>query len=76
MPAYLLAMSQNLDIILKAAHQLPPDELRQLIEHLLADVSIELQSDDRFRQEIVDAEQQISQGEVVPWSEVKHRHEL
>ena len=69
-------MSQNLESILEAAHQLPPDELRQLIEHLLADVSTELQSDDRLRQEIVEAEQQIRRGEVVPWSEVKHRHEL
>ena len=69
-------MSQNLESILEAAHQLLPDELQQLIEHLLADVSTELQSDDRLRQEIVQAEQQIRRGEVVPWSEVKRRHEL
>ncbi len=69
-------MSQNLQSILEAAHQLPADELRQLIEHLLADVSTELQSDDRLRQEILEAEQQIRRGEVVPWSEAKHRRAM
>jgi len=69
-------MSQNLESILEAAHELSADELRQLIERLLSDVSTELQSDGRLRQEIVEAEQQIRRGEVVPWSEVKRRHEL
>jgi hypothetical protein len=69
-------MSQNLENILEAAHQLPPDELRQLIEHLLGDVSTELQADDELRQEIIKAEQQISRGDVTPWSEIKRRHEL
>ena len=69
-------MSQNLESILAAAQQLPPEELRQLIDHLLSDVSSELQADDQLRQEILEAEQQISRGDVVPWSEVKRRHEL
>ena len=68
-------MSQNLESILAAAQQLPPEELRQLIDHLLSDVSSELQADD-LRQEILEAEQQISREDVVPWSEVKRRHEL
>jgi len=69
-------MSQNLESILAAAQQLPPEELRQLIDHLLSDVSSELQADDQLRQEILEAEQQISRGHVVPWSEVKRQHEL
>ena len=68
-------MSQNLESILAAAQQLPPEELRQLIDHLLSDVSSELQADD-LRQEILEAEQQISPGDVVPWSEVKRQHKL
>ena len=68
-------MSQNLESILAAAQQLPPEELRQLIDHLLSDVSSELQADD-LRQEILEAEQQISREDVVPWSEVKRWHEL
>ena len=44
-------MSQNLESILAAAQQLPPEELRQLIDHLLSDVSSELQADDQLRQE-------------------------
>ena len=69
-------MSQNLESILAAAQQLPPEELRQLIDHLLSDVSSELQADDQLRQEILEAEQQISREDVVPWSEVKRQHEL
>ncbi len=69
-------MSQNLESILAAAQQLPPEELRLLIDHLLSDVSSELQADDQLRQEILEAEQQISRKDVVPWSEVKRRHEL
>jgi len=69
-------MSQNLESILAAAHQLPSEELRQLIDHLLSDVSSELQADDQLRQEILEAEQQISRGDVVPWSEVKRQHKL
>jgi len=69
-------MSQNLESILAAAQQLPPKELRQLIDHLRSDVSSELQADDRLRQEILEVEQQISREDVVPWSEVKRRHEL
>jgi len=69
-------MSQNLESILAAAQQLPPEELQQLIEQLLSDVSTELQADDELRREILEAEQQIRRGEVVPWSEVKRRHEL
>jgi len=69
-------MSQNLKSILAAAQQLPPEELRQLIDHLLSGVSSELQADDQLRQEILEAEQQISREDVVAWSEVKRRHEL
>ena len=69
-------MSQNLESILAAAQQLPPEELQQLIELLLSDVSTELQADDELRREIPEAEQQISREDVVPWSEVKRRHEL
>ena len=69
-------MSQNLESILAAAQQLPPEELRQLIDHLLSDVSSELQADDQLHQEILEAEQQISREDVVPWSEVKRWHEL
>ena len=59
-------MSQNLESILAAAQQLPPEELRQLIDHLLSDVSSELQADDQLRQEILEAEQQISRGGCCP----------
>jgi len=69
-------MSQNLESILAAAHQLPPEELQQLIEQLLSDVSTELQADDELRREILQAEQQIRRGEVAQWPEVKRRHEL
>ena len=71
-------MSQNLQSILEAARGLSPDELRQLIEHLLAEVGsdMELQPDDHLRQEILEAERQIARGEVVPWLEVKRRHRL
>ena len=69
-------MNQSLESVLKAAHRLPPEELRQLIDHLRSDVSSELQADDRLRQEILEVEQQISREDVVPWSEVKRRHEL
>lgn len=71
-------MSQNLQSILDAARALPPDELRQLVEHLLAEVSgnMELQPDDDLRREIIEAEQQIARGEVVPWPEIKLRHSL
>ena len=69
-------MNQSLESVLKAAHRLPPEELRQLIDHLLSDVSSELQADDQLRQEILEAEQQISREDVVPWSEVKRWHEL
>ena len=69
-------MSENLESILAAAQQLPPEELRQLIDHLLSGVSSELQADDQLRQEILEAEQQISREDVVAWSEVKRRHEL
>jgi len=47
-----------MESILAAAQQLPPEELRQLIDHLLSDVSSELQADDQLRQEILEAEQQ------------------
>ena len=69
-------MSQNLESILEASHQLRPEELQQLIEQLLSDVSTELQADDELRREILQAEQQIRRGEVAQWSEVKRRHEL
>ena len=69
-------MSQNLESIFAAAQQLPPEELQQLIELLLSDVSTELQADDELRREILEAEQQISREDVVPWSEVKRRHQL
>jgi cell division septum initiation protein DivIVA len=69
-------MSQNLESILAAAQQLPPEELRQLIDLLLSDVSSELQADDQLRKEILEAEQQISRGDVVPWSEIKRQHKL
>jgi len=69
-------MSQILESILAAAQLLPPEELRQLIDHLLSDVSSELQADDQLRQEILEAEQQISREDVVPWSEIKRRHQL
>ena len=69
-------MSQNLESILAAAHELPPEELQRLIERLLSDVSIELHADDELRREILEAEQQIRRGEVASWSEVKRRHEL
>ena len=69
-------MSQNLESILAAAQQLPPEELQQLIELLLSDVSTELQADEELRREILEGEQQISREDVVPWSEVKRRHEL
>ena len=68
-------MSQNLESILAAAQQLPPEELQQLIELLLSDVSTELQADEELRREILEGEQQISREDVVPWSEVKRRHE-
>jgi len=66
-------MSQNLESILAAAQQLPPEELQQLIE---SDVSTELQADDELRREILEAEQQIRRREVVPWPEIKRRHQL
>jgi len=69
-------VSQNLESILAAAQYVPPEELQQLIELLLSDVSTELQADNELRREILEAEQQIRRGEVVPWSEVKRRHEL
>jgi len=71
-------MSQNLQSILEAARRLPPDELRQLIEQLVAEVSgdTEFRFDDPLRQEILEAEHQIARGEVVPWPEVKRRHGL
>jgi hypothetical protein len=71
-------MSQNLQSILEAARRLPPDELRQLVEKLVAEVSgdTELRFDDQLRQEVLEAELQITRGEVAPWSEVKHRHGL
>ena len=69
-------MSQNLESILSAAQQLPPEELQQLIELPLSDVSTELQADNELRREILEAEQQIRRGEVVPWSEVKRRRQL
>jgi len=69
-------MRQNLESILAAAQQLPPEELQQLIELLLSDVSTELQADEELRREILEGEQQISREDVVPWSEVKRRHEL
>lgn len=70
-------MSQNLQSILDAARSLPPDELRQLVEHLLAVTgNMELQPDDHLRREILEAERQITRGEVVPWPEVKRRHSL
>lgn len=64
--------------ILEAARRLPPDELRQLVDQLVAEVSgdTEFRFDDQFRREILDAEHQITRGEVVPWSEVKRRHGL
>ena len=31
-------MSQSLESILEAARRLPPDELQQLVEHLVAEV--------------------------------------
>jgi len=70
-------MSQDLQSILDAARSLPPDELRQLVEHLLAVTgNMELQPDDHLRREILEAERQIARGEVVPWPEVKRRHSL
>lgn len=71
-------MGQNLQSILEAARRLPPDEFRELVEQLVAEVSgdTELRFDDQLRQEILEAEQQITRGEVVPWSEVKRRHGL
>jgi hypothetical protein len=71
-------MSQNLQSILDAARSLPPDELRQLVEHLLAEVgtNMELQPDDNLGREILEAERQITRGEVVSWPEVKLRHRL
>jgi len=69
-------VSQNLESILAAAHHVPQEELQQLIEPLLSDVSTELQADNELRREILEAEQQIRRGEVVPWSEIKRRHQL
>lgn len=71
-------MSQNLENILAAARRLPPDELRQLVEQLVVEVSgdTEFRFDEQLRQEIIEAEHQITTGEVVPWSEVKRRHGL
>ncbi len=71
-------MSQDLQSILDAARSLPPDELRQLVEHLLAEVGadMELQHDDHLGREILDAERQIARGEVVSWPEVKRQHRL
>ena len=69
-------MSQNLESILAAAQQLPPEEFQQLIEQLLSDVSTELRADDELRREILQAEQQIRRGEVVAWSDIKRRHQL
>lgn len=71
-------MSQNLENILAAARRLPPDELRALVEQLVAEVSgdTEFRVDDQLRQEILEAEHQVIRGEVVPWSEVKSRHGL
>ncbi len=46
--------------------------MSQNLESILA----ELQADDELRREILEAEQQIRRGDVVPWSEVKRRHEL
>lgn len=71
-------MNQNLENILVAARRLPPDNLRQLVEQLVAEVSgdTEFRFDDQLRQEILEAEHQITRGEVVPWSEVKRRHGL
>lgn len=71
-------MSQNLENILAAARRLPPDELRQLVEQLVVEVSgeSEFRLDEQVRQEIIEAEHQITRGEVVAWSEVKRRHGL
>lgn len=69
-------MSQSLRSILETVRQLPPDELQQLLDHLLTEISSELKSDDQLRKEVLTAEQQIARGEVVPWSEVKRRHRL
>lgn len=71
-------MSQNVESILAAARRLAPHELRELLEHLTADLNTrsELEADAELRQEILEGEQQIRQGDVVPWSEVKRQHRL
>jgi hypothetical protein len=43
-------MSQSLQDVLDAARQLPPDELRRLVEHLIAEVhSIAAPADEKAR---------------------------
>jgi hypothetical protein len=71
-------MSQNVESILAAARLLPPHELRELLEHLTAELNSrgELHADTELHQKILEGEQQISNGDVVPWSEVKHQHRL